>query len=325
MKDVVVVLTEPIAETGMLLLRSVFREVRLASKTDETQLCRIVSDAQAIVTRLTRITRNVIESAGHLKVIVRHGAGVDNIDLEAATEHGVQVFCTPEGLTISVAEFTIGAILVLLKRIGAADAAVRSGNWDARYSELIGAELYGKTVGIIGLGRIGIEVARRLRPFGAEMLYYDLVRRFEIEKEIPVKFASLDNLLRASDVVSLHVPATKETFHMIGKQQLGIMKSGAVLLNMARGTVVDEVALFEALSTCRLAAAALDVFEKEPLPPDSPLARLPNVLLSPHMSGHTQEALDRMATDVAEVLKAVFSGNRAPHLANPEVLKKTEA
>mgnify|MGYP001104371340 CR=1 FL=1 len=325
LKDIVVVLTEPIAEAGALLLRSAFREVRLAGDTDETELCRIVSDAQAIVTRITRITRKIIESAAHLKVIVRHGVGVDNIDLEAATEHGVQVFSTPEGLTVSVAEFTIGAILALLRRTSAADAAVRSGNWHARYSELVGEELYGKTVGIVGLGRIGTEVARRLRPFGVEMLYYDLVRRVKIEKEVPIGFVSLDNLLRTSDVVSLHVPATKETFHMIGKQQLEIMKSGAILLNLARGTVVDEEAVFQALSTRRLAGAALDVFEQEPLPPDSPLVRLPNVLLSPHMSGHTREALDRTAMDVAKVLKAVFSGKRAPYLANPEVLKKTEA
>jgi D-3-phosphoglycerate dehydrogenase len=316
----VVVLTEPIAEEGMRLLRNEFREVRLARSADENQLCGIVSDAEAIVTRLTKITRRVVESAKRLKVIVRHGVGVDNIDLAAATEHGVQVVYTPEGLTVSVAEFTIGAILTLLRLVREADAAARSGNWNARYSELVGRELFGTTVGVVGLGRIGFEVAKRLKAFEVKLLYFDLVRRVEPESEISVRFTPFDMLLEESDIVCLHVPQTKETHHMLGNDEFARMKLGSVLVNMSRGAVVDETALVEALSSGRLSGAAIDVFEKEPLPLNSPLCKLRNVLLSPHMSAHTKEALSRTAIDVAEVLETVLSGKRARYLANPEVL-----
>ena len=323
MKYDVVVLTEPIAEGGMRLLRDEFREVRLASNLTETQLCETVSDAQAIVTRLTKVTRKMIESARHLKVVVRHGVGVDNIDLEAATEHGVQVVYTPEGLSVSVAEFTIGTILTLLKRIREADAAVRGGNWNARYTDLVGTELFGKTVGIVGLGRIGIEVAKRLRALAVELVYNDIVRQPEAETEVPVRFVPLDTLLKRSDIVCLHVPGTKETFHMIGKSELAMMKPGAVLVNMSRGMVVDEIALTEALSSGGLDGVALDVFENEPLPSDSPLVQFPNVLLSPHMSAHTKEALERTAVEVAVAVKTALAGKTMRYLANPEVLKLT--
>ena len=318
-----IVLTESIAEPGMRLLRTEFREVRLANSPDENQLCKIVFDAQAIITRLTKVSRKVIESASQLKVIVRHGVGFDNVDLEAATEHGVQVVYTPEGFTVSVAEFTVGMILASLRHIREADAAVRAGNWNARYADLVGIELFGKTVGIVGLGRIGIEVAKRLKPFGVQLIYYDLVRRLEAEAEIPIRFAPLETLLKDSDIVSLHVPGTKQTFHMIGKKELALMKPSAMLVNMARGMVVDTVSSVEALSSRRLYGAVLDVFEKEPLPLDSPLGRLPNVLLSPHMSGHTEEALERTSVYVADAVRMVLSGEKARYLANPEVLKHT--
>jgi D-3-phosphoglycerate dehydrogenase len=324
LKNDVIVLTEPIAEDGIRILRDEFREVKLVSGSDETQLCNGVSDASAIVTRLTQVTRRVIETAGQLKVIVRHGVGVDNIDLEAATERGVQVVYTPEGLTISVAEFTVGAILAMLKRMKEADTAVRDGNWNERYSELVGSELFGKMVGIIGLGRIGMEVARRLKAFEAILLYHDLVRRLDAETEIPIRFAPLDTLLMQSEIVCLHVPRTEETLHMIGKAEFALMKSGTVLVNMARGKVVDESALIEALSSRRLACAALDVFETEPLPLNNPLLKLPNILLSPHMSAHTKEALSRTAIEVAEAVKTVLSGREPRYLANPEVLKRTK-
>jgi phosphoglycerate dehydrogenase-like enzyme len=231
---------------------------------------------------------------------------------------------TALGLTVSVAEFTIAAILALLKRIKEADSAVRTGNWSARYSELVGTELFSKTVGIVGLGRIGLEVAKRLKPFGVDLVYCDLVRNPEAEREIPITFTPLPTLLKQSDIVSLHVPSTNETFHLISENELVLMKQGALLVNMARGTVIDETALVEAISSGKLAGAALDVFEKEPFTVDNPLSRFPNVLLSPHMSSHTHEALDRTAIDAAEAVIAVLSGKQTRYLANPEVLKRSK-
>jgi len=319
--DDVIVVADPIAEVGLRLLRRSFREVRLVGSLDEAQFTKTVSDAQAIVTRLTNISRNVIESAGQLRVIVRHGVGVDNIDVAAATERGVQVVFTPEGFTVSVAEFTVGAMLSLLRRNKAADSAARAGNWAGRDLELVGTELFGKTVGIVGLGRIGFEVAKRIKPFEAELLYYDLVRHSEAERKIGIDFTPFHTLLARSDIVTLHVPATSENYHMLGRKELTLMKPTASLINMARGSVVDEAALVDVLSSGRLAGAALDVFEREPLTKENPLVQLPNVLLSPHMSGHTEEALDRTAVEVAEAVVMVLSGKRVRYIANPEVLK----
>jgi D-3-phosphoglycerate dehydrogenase len=319
--DDVIVVTDRIAEAGLRLLRASFKDVRLVGSLDEARLAKTVSDAQVIVARLTKISRNVIESAGRLKLIVRHGVGVDNIDVAAATERGVQVVFTPEGFSASVAEFTIAAMLSLLRRMKTADSAARAGNWTARDSELIGTELFGKTVGIVGLGRIGLEVAKRIKPFEVELLYYDLVRHLEAERKIGIDFTPFNTLLTRSDVVSLHVPATSENYHILGRKELALMKPTALLINMARGSVVDEAALVDVLSSGRLAGAALDVFEREPLTKENPLVQLPNVLLSPHMSGHTEEALDRTAVEVAEAVVMVLSGKRARYLANPEVLK----
>jgi len=307
-------------DSGQEILRKHFKQVKLVA--DPEELLEEVSDAHAIVTRLKAIDHELIESASLLKIIVRHGVGTDKIDIASATEHGVLVAYTPESLSTSVAEYTVGTIISLLRLIREADRSVRSGNWNARQHELIGTELSGKTIGIVGLGRIGSEVAKRLNSFETNLIYYDLVRQPQREKKLTIKYSSLNSLLKRSDIVCLHVPATADTMHMIGENELASMRPAALLINMSRGSVIEEKALVDALSTNRLRGAALDVFDPEPPLLTNPLLQLSNVLLSPHMSGHTKEALSRTSVEVADAVIAGLSGKRPRHLSNPEVLTR---
>ncbi|MEM3622918.1 MAG: hydroxyacid dehydrogenase, partial [Candidatus Bathyarchaeia archaeon] len=264
-------------------------------------LLRVCGDADAFITRgFIRIPKEVLEASGRLKVIGVHGVGVDHIDVDFAEERGICIVRTPEALSDSVAEFTVGLILSLLRKIPLADGAVRRGEWNRKYSVLVGAELMGKTVGILGLGRIGSAVARRLGSFNVNLVYHKRNRSIELERMLGVKYVPFDELLRISDIMSIHMPLTSETYHMISFKEFALMKHGVYIVNTARGAIIDEKALYEALVSGKVAGAALDVFESEPLNPDNPLTKLENVIFTPHLAACSEETLKRLAVAVAE-------------------------
>lgn len=315
-----VLLMQPIHEAGFRLLQDRF-DVVTASDPSEDTVAREVLGASALVFRQYPVTRRIIAAADCLKVIGRHGVGLDNIDLPAATARGIVVVNTPDANTNSVAEHTLLAIGALAKRIAFMDGAVRQGQWMIR--DRFGAvELEGKTLGIIGLGRIGSLVARKaMAGFGMRVVWFD-PSLLPDSPTIPPgieRRESMAKVLREADFVSLHVPLTPATNGLIGAAQLKMMKPGAFLVNFARGEVVDEAALYAALKERTIAGAALDVYAPEPPKPDNPLFALDNVLLSPHSSALTIEGAIRMAVGVAEGVIDALEGRRPRFVVNPEV------
>jgi D-3-phosphoglycerate dehydrogenase len=269
------------------------------------ELARAIQDAAAVIVRSgTRITRDSLKYAGNLKVIGRAGVGVDNIDVDAATEMGVAVLNAPSGNTISAAELTLALLLALVRKVPAADRSMRAGEWDRK--SFNGVELYGKTLGLIGAGRIGSEVARRARAFGMRVLAYDPYLTPERASAQEMEQAPLDEVLRRADVITLHVPLTEATANLIGARELSLMKKSAVLVNAARGGVINEAALCDALGSRQIAGAAFDVFEQEPLPAEHPLRALPNVVLTPHLGAATAEAQQNVAIEIAEAVRAAL-------------------
>ncbi len=282
----------------------------------------------ALLTLLTdRIDCNLISSARSLRIISQYAVGYDNIDVECATKHGVYVTNTPGVLADATADLTWALILAVSRRIVEADKVVRSGEWYKTGTGwhpmyMLGMEVTGKTLGIIGLGRIGREVARRAKGFKMKVLYYKRRRLApEEEKELGVEYRSLEDLLKESDIVTIHVPLTEETRGLIGERELRMMKDTAILVNTSRGPVVDEEALIKALTKGWIAGAGLDVFNQEPLPPDHPLTKLDNVVLAPHIGSATWETRTRMAEKAVENLIAFAEGRVPPDLVNPEVVK----
>lgn len=280
--------------------------VAMGADWDRERLRSELAGAHGLVVRSgTRVDDELLGSAPVLRVVGRAGVGVDNIDLDAATERGVAVLNAPSGNTVSAAELTFALILAAVRRIAAADRSVRAGEW-AR-SRFAGAELRGKVLGLVGAGRIGTAVARRAQAFGMEVRAYDPWLSEERAGDLGVtRVPSVKELLGGSDVVSLHVPLTDRTRGMIGVDELAAMKPGAVLVNVARGGVVDDAALARALTDERLAGAALDVYETEPLAPDSPLRDAPNLVLTPHLGASTAEAQELVAREIAEAVRDVF-------------------
>jgi D-3-phosphoglycerate dehydrogenase len=269
------------------------------------ELAAAIADADAVLVRsATRITRESLARADRLKAIGRAGVGVDTIDVEAATERGIPVLTAPAGNTISAAELTLALLLALARRIPAADRSMKAGEWDKK--SFTGIELFGKTLGLVGAGRIGGEVARRARSFGMRVVVYDPFLNAERARALDVETGSLETVLERADVLSVHVPLTDATRNLVGAAEMARMKTGALLLNVARGGVVDEQALIAALESKKLGGAALDVFEAEPLPADHPLRRLPNVVLTPHLGASTAEAQHNVAIEIAEAVRAAL-------------------
>ncbi|HEY0305753.1 MAG TPA: phosphoglycerate dehydrogenase [Longimicrobiales bacterium] len=268
-------------------------------------LARAIEDADAVVVRSgTRITRDSLKYATRLKVIGRAGVGVDNIDVEAATEMGVAVLNAPSGNTISAAELTLALLLALVRKVPAADRSMRAGEWDRK--SFNGVELYGKTLGLVGAGRIGSEVARRARAFGMRVVAYDPYLTAERASSLEIEQGTLEEVLRRADVITLHVPLTEATANLIAEKELALLKKTAVIVNAARGGVINEAALHAALSNKQIAGAAFDVFEEEPLPADNPLRSLPNVVLTPHLGAATAEAQQNVAIEIAEAVRAAL-------------------
>jgi D-3-phosphoglycerate dehydrogenase len=305
-----VVVTEPINEAGIKLLEERGVEVvRLTPGSGEDALLAVAPRADGFITRGgIKVTRQIIESSPRLRVVGVHGIGCDHVDLAAAAELGKVVLNTPDALTVTVAEMTLAMMLSMTRRIASADRAMREGGWARKYADLIGIELMGKTVGLVGLGRIGAATAKRLAAFDVRLLYWSRTRHPDLEGEIGIEWAELRDLLARSDIISLHVPGTAETHHLIGPEELGLLKRGAMIVNTARGRVIDEAALVEALRNGKVAAAALDVFEQEPVRPDNPLLSMGNVVLAPHLGASSLEAMQRMATQVAQGVLDALEG-----------------
>jgi D-3-phosphoglycerate dehydrogenase / 2-oxoglutarate reductase len=287
--------------------------VKTGLKGDE--LRDAIANADAVLVRsATKITRDSLSRAERLRVIGRAGVGVDTIDVDAATERGVAVLTAPAGNTISAAELTMALLLALARRVPAADRSMRAGEWDRK--SFTGVELYGKTLGLIGAGRIGGEVALRARAFGMRVLVTDPFLDAERASTLGVETATLDDLLDRSDVISVHVPLTPETQNLIGEKELARLKRTAFVLNVARGGVVDEAALLAALQQDRIGGAALDVDSAEPLPSDHPFRTLPNVVLTPHLGASTAEAQQNVAIEIAEAVRAALIDNDLSRAVN---------
>ena len=301
-----VLICDTVSQKCIELLRSMGFEVEYQPKITHEELVKKVEGYDAIIVRSrTKVTKEVIKAGSRLKVIGRAGAGLDNIDLHAAKELGIEVLNTPEAPANAVAELVIGLMLCLTRGICKADTGMRAEKW--LKSELLGMELRGKTIGIIGIGRVGTRVARLAKAFDMRILGRD-IRSIEegLLKELGMKMVSLEELLSESDFVVLCVPLTNETYHMIDEERLKKMKRTAYLINISRGEVVDEKALLKALKEGMIAGAALDVYEVEP-PHSYELMKLPNVVCTPHIGAQTVEAQDLAAAILVEKLGKALS------------------
>ena len=282
-------------------------EVVEAYNTPPARLLELVRDVHAIAVRSeTKITAEVLAAAPLLKVVGRAGVGVDNVDVEAATERGVIVMNTPSGNTVATAELTFTHILCGARPVPQAAASMKAGQWDRK--SLSGIELFHKNLGIVGLGRIGAEVAKRAQAFGMRVLAYDPYLAPSRAKAIQVEAVTLDELLRQSDYITVHMPLTDDTHYMIDEAAFAKAKKGLRIFNCARGGIIKEAALIAALKSGQVAAAGLDVFEEEPLAKDSELRTLPNVTLTPHLGASTAEAQDAVGVEVAEQITDVLNG-----------------
>ena len=307
MKRYRVFIADAISPEGLAPLRDDDRfEVVERPGLKDDDLARAIEGMHAVIVRSsTRITRDALRYADTLEVIGRAGVGVDNIDVEAATERGVAVLNAPSGNTISAAELTFALILACVRRIPAADRSMKAGEWDRK--SFTGTELYGKTLGLVGAGRIGGEVARRARAFGMRVCANDPYLTSERARALEIELATLDDVLKRADVLSLHVPLTESTAGLIGAAQLATMKKGAIVVNAARGGVIDEAALAASVQSGHLASAGLDVFAEEPAPADHPLRGIPQVVLTPHLGAATQEAQHNVAVEIAEAVRAALA------------------
>lgn len=305
-----VIVTEPIHSDGIRVFEEKgIRVDQLPQGSDETSLLKEVSRADALITRGgIKVNREIMAASHRLKAVGIHGVGYDHVDLEAAKMLDIKVFNTPSALTESVAEMTLAMMLAITRRVAAADKAVRAGEWKRKFGDLIGSDLMGKTIGIVGLGRIGEAVARRLKPFGVLLIYSDVADRSKVEEELGLNRVQLETLLKESDIITLHTPLTPETCGLISRRELGLMKNGVYLVNTSRGKVIDQTALIDSLNNGKIAGAALDVFEEEPLEPDNPLTSMDNVVITPHISSSSKESLRRMAVQVAEGVIKVLRG-----------------
>jgi D-3-phosphoglycerate dehydrogenase len=304
-----VVIADRISDAGLQLLQRA-PELKVVSTVGEPE--RLPSEVEAahalIVRSETQVTEDLLAAAPELVLVARAGIGVDNINVEAATRRNVAVLNAPGANTVSAAEQTFALLLALLRKVTVAVQSMRMGEWDRK--RFIGTELNSKTLSTLGLGRIGQRVAGIARAFGMEVLACDPYVSPESARNIGVTLTTLEDALKRADVVSLHMPLTDVTRKTINAERLALMKPTAVLVNTARGGLVDEQALAHAVETGQLAGAALDVFETEPLPADSPLRSSNKIVLTPHLAASTTEAQERVATEICEVVRqSLLTGN----------------
>jgi len=321
-----VFVTREIPHTGLQIIKDRFdAEVWTDPAPPPKQvIIQKAAKVDALASLLTdKIDAEVFAAAPNLKIIAQLAVGYDNIDIKEATKRGIYVTNTPGVLTETTADFAWALLMAVARRVVEADKYIRSGKWEVGWhpTMILGRDVYGATLGIVGVGRIGAAVAKRATGFDMRTLYYDVMRRPDLEKTLGLEFADLDTLLQKSDFVSIHVPLMKKTYHLIDEQKLKLMKKTACLINNSRGPIVDEKALYKALTEGWIAGAALDVFEHEPASVDNPLLKLDNVVVAPHISSSSHETRSRMAEMVAENLIAFFEGRIPPNLVNREVLK----
>jgi len=305
-----VLVTREIPEAGLRLLEGFDVSVLFERPPERDELLEAVSGANGVLSTATeKMDGEVMDAAGRgLEVIANMAVGYDNIDVQAASERGIVVTNTPGVLDETTADVAFLLVLAAARRLGEGERLLRAGEWEWwGPKQLRGFDVWGKRLGIVGLGRIGQAVARRGRGFGMEILYHNRSRKEEAEEELGARYLELDELLRESDFVSIHTPLTDETRHLIGERELGLMQETAVLVNTSRGPVVDEGSLADALEDKRIFAAGLDVYEEEPKVHPR-LLELENVVLAPHIGSATIETRDRMATLAAENLAAVLRG-----------------
>lgn len=322
-----ILVTRKPPESGLAILRP-YCDFQFLTSQDrllrKKQLIKHLPKKRAIFCMLTdTIDKEVLESARNIIVVGTMSVGCDHIDVEAATKRGVYIVNTPEVLTESTADHTWALLLAVSRRVVEGYQKLRKSEWRVSWSPdfMVGSDLHGKVLGIIGCGRIGSAVAGRAVGFGMRILYHNRKRLPpDLEKRHGLEYASLRKLLRYSDYVSLHTPLTKETHHMIGEAELRIMKPTAFLINTARGSIVNEKALVKALRNRWISGAALDVYEKEPIGPDHPLCHFENVVLTPHIASATRETRNKMAELAARGILEVLRGRRPRNLVNPEVL-----
>jgi len=277
-----------------------------------------VASANAILVRIGVVTEEVMEAASDLRVVAVHGIGVDRVDLEAAEKRGIVVTNTPLANTAAVAEHTVGLILSSVRKIPASDRLMRQGRW--KEAQFVFKELMDMTVGIIGFGNIGAKVAKRLGSFEAKIISYDPYVPLERFEEFGVKRTDFETLLSESDIITVHVPLTRFTRHMISEKELKLMKREAFIVNTSRGAVIDERALCAALCNKQIAGASLDVYEEEPLAQSSPLLEMENVVLTPHVAGTTEESLKRTAETAARDIAKVLAGEKPIYEYRKELL-----
>ncbi len=301
-----IIVCDPISPKGIALLQSrpEFQVVVLPKPLPEAELIPLVADAVALVVRSeTKVKGKVIEAAKQLRVVGRAGVGVDNVDIDAATKHGVVVMNTPGGNTITTAELSFAMLMSLARKVPQAHASMAAGKWDRKELGKVGVELMGKTLGILGMGRIGTEVAKRALAFGMRVVAYDPYLTEERARAIGAEFAAdLDAVYREADFITVHMPVTKETKEMLNAAAFAKMKPGVKIVNCARGEIICEADLIAALESNKVAGAALDVFAVEPLPADHPYRKQPNLILTPHLGASTEEAQEKCGIEVAEVI-----------------------
>lgn len=320
--DFKVLVTDQIAEEGIEILQQKFL-VDIATDLTSDELIKRIPGYDALMVRSqTMVTKEVIEAGSKLKIIGRAGVGVDNIDVDAATQKGVVVVNAPEGNTISAAEHTVAMTLALSREIPDAHASLKAKKWERK--KFLGVELRGKTLGVIGLGRVGAEVVRRAMGFEMNILAYDPYISDERASELGVKLTTVDDLIKKSDYITVHVPLTASTRDLIGTNEFAKMKPSARVINCARGGIINEDALYDALRLKRIAGAAIDVFVEEP-PLKSKLLELDNIVLTPHLGASTEEAQIKVAITVAEQIKNELSGQQVKNAINmpyvrPEVV-----
>ncbi len=310
-----ILVSDPLADEGLKILKEEKQfEVEVKLKQSEDALKEIIKDYDALLVRSeTKVTPAIIEKAAKLKVIGRAGVGLDNVDVDAATKKGIIVMNAPEGNTISTAEHTMCMILALSRNIPQANASLKQNEWNRK--KFLGVEIYGKVLGIVGLGRIGREVAKRALSFGMKVITFDPYLPEDKAKQLGVELVELKHLFKNADYITLHVPLTDDTKNMISEKELGLMKKGVRIINCARGGLIDENALAKAIEAGIVQGAAIDVFEKEP-PGDNPLLRLEKIIVTPHLGASTEEAQINVSIDIARQVRDALLGGGIRNAVN---------
>ena len=319
-----VVMTRRILEPGISIIEKEC-DLYLRDKPEpptRQELLEMVKDADGLLCLLTeKIDKEVYDAAKKLRVVSTMSVGYDHVDVPEATKRGIYVCYTPGVLTNATADFAWTLIMAASRRLVEGDKYVREGKWVITWAPdmLLGYDVYGATLGVVGVGRIGQAVIERSRGFNMKVLYYDVVRRRDLEEQLGIEYCEMDDLMRRADIVTIHVPRIKETIGLINERNLRLMKPSAILVNTSRGGIVDEKALYKALSEHWIFAAGLDVHEKEPTTIDNPLLKLPNIVVAPHIASATHQSRSKMSELAAVNLVKVLKGEEPPALVNQEV------